>query len=328
MSGAALPPSRRGALGLLAGAAVAMPAIAGTRKLDWVGASAVPPADFIARSIDFFAARLGELSAGQMVLTNRHEGALGSEREQIEALLRDTVHFATPGLGLLAGWYRPAEVWIHPYLFRDIAHKDRVWDTVRAEYTAELARAAKLRILAAIPRMPRQLACNRAVGVPADLKGLKIRVPEAGLWRRAFEMLGAAPVPLPFPQVLQALTSGKVDGQENPVALAWNSGLLEASSHLALTGHMMQDNCILMAEAAYAGLTEDQRRIVDQAARDMEAEMRPRVVADDAVVMDRIRARRIAVSEVDKPAFAAAVKSLGEEFPAGRTWAERFARIA
>lgn len=304
-----------------------MPAIAGARRIDWVGATAVPAVDLIARSIDVFAARLGELSAGQMMLANRHEGALGSEREQVEALLRDTVHFATPGLGLLAGWYRPAEVWIHPYLFRDVAHKDRVWDAVRADYAAEVARAAGLRILAAIPRMPRQLACNRTVGVPADMKDLKIRVPEAGLWRRAFEMLGAAPVPLPFPEVLQALKSGMVDGQENPVALAWNSGLLEASSHLALTGHMMQDNCILMAEAAYAGLTGEQRKIVDEAARDMEAEMRPQVLADDAVVMDRIGARKIVVSEVDKPAFAAAMGKLAKEFPAGRTWAERFARI-
>ncbi len=56
-----------------------------------------------------------------------------------------------PGQGVVAGWYRPAEVWTHPYLFKDVAHKDRVWDTMRAEYQEDIAKAAKLRPLGAIP---------------------------------------------------------------------------------------------------------------------------------------------------------------------------------
>lgn len=323
-------PSRRAALGTLAGAGalVAMPSIAKAQKQTWIGATAVAPSDFIAQSIDFFAKRIGDLSKGQLTLNNHHGGALGGERENIEGMLQGAVHFATPGQGVLAGWYRPAEVWTHPYLFKDVPHKDRVWDTVREEYIADVAKAAKLRPVAAIPRMPRQLSCNRVVKTPADMKGLKIRVPETALWRRTFEMFGASPTPLPFPEVFQALKSNIIDGQENPIALTWNSGIFDANSHLSLTEHMMQDNCILMAEAVYQKLGAEQKKVIDQASRDTEAEMRPKVVADDAEIMAKVRAKKITVTEVDKGAFSASVKKLVDEFPAGKKWVERFAQVS
>ena len=209
-----------------------------------------------------------------------------------------------------------------------MSHKDRIWDAVREEYIKDIAAAAKFRPVAAIPRMPRQLSCNRVVKTPADLKGLKIRVPETALWRRTFEMFGASPTPLPFPEVFQALKSRIIDGQENPIALTFNSGIFDANTHLSLTEHMMQDNCILMGEAQYQKLSADQKKAIDQAARDSETEMRPKVVADDQAIMEKVRAKKIVVSEVDKPAFAATVKTLVNEFPAGKKWVERFAQIA
>jgi TRAP-type transport system periplasmic protein len=322
--------SRRHGLEALAGAGalVAMPGVLRAQRLNWIGASATAPTDFISQSLDFFAKRVGELSKGQLNITNHHGGALGGEREHLEAMLQGAVHVATPGQGLLAGWYRPAEVWTHPYLFKDVSHKDRIWDAVREEYIKDIAATAKFRPVAAIPRMPRQLSCNRVVKTPADLKGLKIRVPETALWRRTFEMFGASPTPLPFPEVFQALKSRIIDGQENPIALTFNSGIFDANTHLSLTEHMMQDNCLLLAEAQYQKLSPDLQRAIDQAARDSEAEMRPKVVADDQVILDKVKAKRIVISEVDKGAFAASVKTLVNEFPAGKKWVERFAQIA
>lgn len=322
--------TRRLALGALAAgaAAVAMPTVLRAQKARWIGASATAQQDFIGVSLDFFAKRVAELTRGQIEITNHHGGSLGGEREHIEAMLQGAVQVATPGQGLLAGWYRPAEVWTHPYLFKDVAHKDRVWDTVRGEYQDDVAKVAKLRPVAAIPRMPRMLTCNRVVKAPADMRGLKIRVPETALWRRTFELFGASPTPLPFPEVFQALKSGVIDGQENPVGLTFNSGIFDANTHLSLTEHMMQDNCILVGEQAYQRLTPELRGALDQAGRDMEAELRPRVVADDAETLEKVKAKRIVISEADKAAFAATVKNLTNEFPAGKKWAERMGQIA
>ena len=95
--------------GLAAGSAlIAMPAVLRAQTVNWIGASAVPATDFIAQAIDFFAKRVGELSKGQIKMTNHHAGSLGGEREHIEGILQGAVHMATPGQGILAGWYRPA----------------------------------------------------------------------------------------------------------------------------------------------------------------------------------------------------------------------------
>jgi tripartite ATP-independent transporter DctP family solute receptor len=322
--------SRRAVIGGLAAgtALVAMPAVLRAQKLNWIGASAAAQQDFIGVSLDFYAKRLGELTRGQITVTNHHGGSLGGEREHIEAVQQGAVHVASPGQGVLAGVYRPAEVWTHPYLFKDVAHKDRIWDTIRGEYQEDVARAARLRPVAAIPRMPRMLSCNRVVKTPADMRGLKIRVPETALWRRTFELFGASPTPLPFPEVFQALKSGVIDGQENPMGLTFNSGIFDANTHMSLTEHMMQDNCILVSHTAYQALSPELRAAIDQAGRDMEAEIRPRVIADDAQTLEKVKAKKIVISEVDKAAFTQSVRSLINEFPAGKKWADRMGQIA
>jgi tripartite ATP-independent transporter DctP family solute receptor len=315
--------------GLAAGAAtIAMPAVLRAQKLSWIGANAAAQGDFIGQSLDFFVKRVGELTQGQITITAHHGGSLGGEREHIEAVQQGAIQVASPGQGVIAGVYRPAEVWTHPYLFKDVAHKDRVWDTMRAEYQEDVAKVAKLRPLAAIPRMPRQLSSNRLVKAPADMRGLKIRVPETALWRRTFELFGASPTPMPWPEVFQALKSGVIDGQENPTALSFNSGIFDANSHLALTEHMMQDNCILVSDTAYQRLSPDLRKAIDQAARDMEADIRPKVMADDAATLEKVKAKGITVTAVDKQAFAATVKNLVNEFPQGKKWSDRIAQIA
>jgi TRAP-type transport system periplasmic protein len=322
--------SRRAVMGGLAATAgmVAMPAVLRAQTLNWIGASATPPTDFIAQGLDVFARRVGELSKGQIKVTAHHAASLGGEREHVEGLLQGSVHVASPGKGLLAGWYRPAEVWTHPYLFKDVPHKNRVWDTIRAEYTDAIAKDAKLRTIAAIPRMPRQLSCNKAVKNPEDLKGLKIRVPETALWRRTFELMGASPTPLPFPEVFQALKSRIIDGQENPIALTYNAGIFDVNTHLSLTEHMMQDNCLVMADSVYQRLTPEQKAHVDQASRDMEAELRPKVEADDKRILEEVKKKNIVITEVDKEAFRKSVAKLVDEFPAGKRWVERIATIS
>jgi len=322
--------SRRAVVGgLTAGASIlAMPTVLRAQTVEWIGASATPPTDFIAQGLDVFARRVGELSKGQIKVTTHHAGSLGGEREHVEGLLQGSVHVASPGQGLLAGWYRPAEVWTHPYLFKDVPHKNRVWDAVRAEYTSAIASEAKLRTIAGIPRMPRQLSCNKIVKNPDDLKGLKIRVPETALWRRTFELMGASPTPLPFPEVFQALKSRIIDGQENPIALTFNAGIFDVNTHLSLTEHMMQDNCLVMAESVYQRLTPELKAHVDQASRDMEAELRPKVEADDKRILEEVKKKNIVITEVDKDAFRKSVAKLPEEFPAGKRWIDRIATIA
>ncbi len=322
--------SRRVLLGGLAGAAglVAMPAVLRAQTLKWIGASATAPTDFIAQSLDVFAARVKELTKGQIDIATHHAGSLGGERENVEAVLQGAVQVASPGASILGGWYKPSEVWTYPFMFKDVPHKDRVMTTLMAEYGDEVAAQTKLRPLASIPRMPRMLSSNRVVKIPADMKGFKVRVPETTMWRRTFEKFGASPTPMAWPEVFQALKSGVIDGQENPMALTFNSGIFDVNTNLARTEHMMQDNMIVIAEATFRKVSEDQRKALVQASRDMEDALRPKVIADDARILTLVKGKNIAINEVDKEAFRAAIKGMDAEFPHVKKWVDRIAQIA
>jgi TRAP-type transport system periplasmic protein len=219
-------------------------------------------------------------------------------------------------------------VWTYPYMFKDVAHKDKVMTAIMTEYGDEVAAQAKLRPLASIPRMPRQLSSNRVVKTPADLKGFKIRVPETTMWRRTFERFGASPTPLPWPEVFQALKSGVIEGQENPLALTFNGGIFDVNKNFALTEHMMQDNMIVVADSVYSKLSDDHKKAVNQASRDMEDTLRAKVIDDDKRILELVKAKNIAINEVDKDAFRKAIDGMETEFPQVKKWLDRIKAIA
>ena len=325
--------SRLSRRNILAGAAaaagvVAMPGVLRAQQIKWIGASATAPTDFIAISLDTFAARVKDLTKGQIEITAHHAGSLGGEREHVEGLLQGAVHVASPGAAILGGWYKPAEVWTYPFMFKDVAHKDRVMTTLMKEYGDDAAAVGKLRPLGAIPRMPRQLTSNRVVKTPADMKGFKVRVPETQMWLKTFQRFGASPTPMAWPEVFAALKAGVIDGQENPAALSFNSGIFDVNKNLALTEHMMQDNMIVMAEGVFQKLSDDHKKAVVQASRDMEDDIRKKVIADDKETFEKIKSKRITITEVDKEAFRAAIKGMDGEFPHVKKWVDRIAQIA
>ncbi|MCA0404654.1 MAG: TRAP transporter substrate-binding protein [Proteobacteria bacterium] len=322
--------TRRSVLAGAAGMAglIAAPAVLRAQTMKLIGASATPTTDFIAQSLDFFAARLKELTKGQLDTTNHHAGSLGGERDHVESLLNGSMQFASPGGAIVGGWYKPAEVWTYPYMFKDVAHKDRVMTALMPEYGEEAAAQSKLRPLGAIPRMPRMLSSSRLVKGPADMKGFKVRVPETTMWRRTFERFGASPTPLPWPEVFQALKSGIIEGQENPMALTYNGGIFDVNNHFALTEHMMQDNQVVTSEAFFRKINDEQRKAVLQAARDMEDAMRAKVIADDKEILAKVQAKGVKINEVDKDAFRKTLEGMETEFPHVKKWVERIKTIA
>jgi TRAP-type C4-dicarboxylate transport system substrate-binding protein len=321
--------SRRAVLAGAAGLAglIAMPAVLRAQTVKWIGASATPQTDFISQSLDFFAARVKDLTKGQIDITAHHAGSLGGEREHVEGLLQGSIHVATPGAAILGGWYKPAEVFTFPFLFNNVAHKDKVMTALISEFGDDVGTQAKLRPMASIPRMPRMLSSNRVVKSPADMKGFKVRVPETTMWRRTFERFGASPTPLAWPEVFQALKSGIIEGQENPMALTYNGGIFDVNKNFALTEHMMQDNMIVISEANYRKVSDDQRKALIQASRDMEDALRPKVIADDNRILELVKAKNIAINEVDKDAFRKAIEGMDNEFTHVKKWVDRIKTI-
>ena len=126
-----------------------------------------------------------------------------------------------------------------PYLVKDRKHMQRIekelfWSKIEPE-----AEKKGLKVLAVWENGYRHITNNKhPINVPADLKGIKLRVPE-GKWRvKMFQAYGANPCPMKFSEVFTALQTGVMDGQENPFTQIYSAKFHEVQKYLSLTGHV------------------------------------------------------------------------------------------
>ena len=106
-----------------------------------------------------------------------------------------------------------------PFLFRDIRHAHAVMDGPIGQSFAKLFAAKDMIMLAWGENGMRHITNSKLnIATPADLKGLKMRVPQSDVLLKGFQALGVDTAQLPFPQLFEALRAGKFDGEENPIA--------------------------------------------------------------------------------------------------------------
>src|SRR6202023_101996 len=92
---------------------------------------------------------------------------------------------------------------------------------------------------------------TKPIVTPADLQGMKIRVPVSALWTSLFKSLGASPTGINFAEVYSALQTKLVDGQENPLAIIYAAKLYEVQKYCSLTNHMWDGWWFLANKAAW-----------------------------------------------------------------------------
>jgi TRAP-type C4-dicarboxylate transport system substrate-binding protein len=112
-----------------------------------------------------------------------------------------------------------------------------------------------------------------------------------------FAALGASPVPMPFPEVYAALETGTVDGQENPFTNILNAKFYEVQGYLSTTRHVYNPTIVLISRKAWDGFNDEERRILENAARETRDFQRgiSRAQNDDALA--QLKAKGMKVSE-------------------------------
>ena len=97
---------------------------------------------------------------------------------------------------------------------------------------------------------------------PADLKGIKLRVPNNPLWVEFFRAMDAAPTPMAFGEVYNALQLSVVDGQENPISIPMDAKFYEVQKYLTFTNHIADAWVLGMNQAKWNGLSDAQKKIL------------------------------------------------------------------
>jgi len=146
------------------------------------------------------------------------------------------------------------------------------------------------------------------VKVPADMKGLKVRVPETPTIKMAIEAAGGNPVPMVWGEVYTALQQKTIDGQENPIAVIYSNKLYESQKYLAMTGHNYNTMVHVISKKVWKKLTPEQQAIIKEESKKAGDWMRNAVRDAEADQIKQLQGFGMQVTYPDKAKFKALMK--------------------
>jgi tripartite ATP-independent transporter DctP family solute receptor len=202
-----------------------------------------------------------------------------------------------------------------PYIVKDRAHMARIEKEVFWPSMAPLAEKKGLKVLAVWENGSRHITNNKhPIKLPADLKGIKLRVPE-GKWRvKMFQEYGANPSPMKFSELFTALQTGVMDAQENPFTQIYSAKLQEVQKYLSLSGHVYTPAYAIVGLRKFNALPADVRQVLEQTARETQAYVYETAAKDETELLTKLKQAGMQVNEVDKDAFIAASRPIYDEF--------------
>ena len=216
-----------------------------------------------------FARLVKEKSNGRLTVSVFANGLLGNDRTLAEGMQFGTVDMAVVSSATMAGFVPRIQLFEFPFLFRDAQHAYKVLDGPIGDTILKDFEAKQIIGLAFWENGFRHLTnSKRPVKVPADVKGLKIRVQEIPLHLSFWKQLGTDPMPMAWGEVYTALQQKTVDAQENPINLIYTSKMYEVQKHLSLTGHVYAPTVTMISKKIYDKLPADLQKIIVEASKE------------------------------------------------------------
>lgn len=256
------------------------------------------------------AEEVAEKTDGRVTIEVFPSSTLGKELQLSEGLTYGTVDIIYTGIGFVSSYYAPIGMTDYPFTLRGMDHWRAFRDSdLLAEMSQNLSDAmGGVQVAAVSYYGSRHVTANKPVTVPADMKGMKIRVPNAPAYLLFPQAVGANPTPLALSEVYLALQQGAVDAQENPLTTIQANKFNEVQSDISLTGHIMNSTLTLVSPFALEKLEPGDREIVMQALSDNADRVTDEIEAAESDLVTWFRDQGTNVHEVDRTPFIEAVR--------------------
>lgn len=260
---------------------------------------------------------LAESSGGRLTLEIFPNSQLGNFSEMIEQLQLGELDLTLNPFGGFDPWVERAVLASTPYVVRDFGHLEAIIASDWGQgVVAELAADDDIRIVDNWYFGTRHTTTNRPIDGPEDFAGLKLRVPNSAPLLSWATAMGASPTPVAFAEVYLALQTNQVDGQENPLPTIDSMKFMEVQSHLALTGHLVQDQAVVMSEITWNALSAEDQALVTAAFEDGGLVNNETVIAREAALVDQFTDAGATVTTPDRAALTALMAPVYAELEA------------
>ena len=258
-----------------------------------------------------------ERTGGEIDLQVFPASQLGTEQEILEGVKLGTIHMFEGSAGAAGRFLSELEAFAHPFIWRDLDHMLAVTrGAIGEEFNQKLIKTHGMRILDMgwLFGHRHLTTSNKAVRTPADMADLKIRVQPVKMYLDMIKAMGGNPTPVDFKELYMALQTGVVDGQENPIGIIYHSKFYEVQKYLSLTGHMTQNQVIIINEDFFKSLPKAQQDILATAARDAGDWQNAIVEKDAAELLTKLKAEGMTVIEPDIAAFRKATSQIYKDY--------------
>ena len=321
-------------LALIAALALVLTCAAASAEPVTLTYAEVNPLDTIVGKIATdFKSKVEELSGGEVIIDVQASGVLGSEAQILDGILGggDTVDISRISAFALTSYgCGKATLLSIPYTF---ASREHFWNFAGSELAQEFLAEPQelglpLRGLMYGEEGFRHFFFKNEVTDINSLKGMKIRVSEDPIMTGMVKALGANPTVVAFTELYSALQTGVCDGAEQPIANYKSNAFPEVAPYLMLDGHTLGAVQVVITDAAWAKLNEQQQGWIMEAAKYASEQNAAGVQAAEDKVLEELKASGVTVIDVpDKSAWQAAVADVAAIKSATAAYADLYQQI-
>ncbi len=269
------------------------------------------------QSLRWVVDRITERSNGSLDVQIFPGGQLPIGKDSMEQVINGANWISVDGINFLGDYIPDFNAIVGPLLYNNFDEFTAMTKSALVQDLVAQAATKGIKILALDYVFGfRSMLTDKEIVTPADLKGLKIRVPNSKLYISTLNAMGASPTGLPFPELYSAIQQGVVDGLEGSNLTIYGTKIYEVRKNVSLTRHLLGVSAVSISQDVWDNtLTEEQRTILSeefQAGSDYNKAETERL--DEEYVL-KLEELGVMFNEVDKESFAEAVKGVFDEFP-------------
>ena len=316
--------SRRTMLGSAAalGAATVLPIFAQTKTVLRISTPAVAD-DWHGKMWTVFKDSLDKSAPGEFDVQINLNGALFKQGTEPAAMARGNLELAAISAQDIAKILPEYSIFTAGYLIRDPDHQQKVFNgPIGAEMYKAVAEKMDLQILAVGYLGSRQVNLREAktVKLPADLKGIKLRMPASKEWLFLGEALGATPTPLAFGEVYLGLKTGTIDGQDNPLPSVRAAKFYEVTKQIVMTSHLTDAIFIAISSKSWNAMNAAQKQRVTAAAQAAAAYNTDNRIKEESQLVEFFKKEGLQVTTPDVEAFRKTVQAAYQNSDYAKIW--------
>ncbi len=277
------------------------------------------PEDAHTKGMELFAEEVEKLTNGEVMVEVYPGGALFTQEGEQAAVRQGNVDLIYGGPNWLAEFVPYMSMFAAPYMFTSYEHMSNTFNgEIGQAIFDDIAAQTGVRPLGAYYLGTRQVNLRdigREVMTPADMEGVKLRMPNTPTWLFMGEALGANPTPLAFTEVYLALQTGTIDGQDNPLPTDFNAKFYEVTKYIVLTDHYINPLFPMINEERWQSLSPEQQDAIMQAVETARQLVDETNLQAEAELLEFFEGEGMTIITPDKQAFIdyAQEKVLGNE---------------